>query len=208
MAVPFVPCPNTAQVSMRYELQNEKCENVYHFVGAAPWTSTELAALGVAMENWETTNMLGLRSNSCQFQTAYSIDLSVQEGEWDVSGTPVDGTRTSAPLPNNCSLAVKWITSKRGRSFRGRTYHIGLTEDTLAAPTNEVQGSYVTTLEARYRVLLTTTWPNSAQLVVRSIRHNNAYRAVGVMTLVKDVTVTDPVIDNQRRRLPFHNVHR
>lgn len=208
MTVPFVPCPNTAQVSMRYLQQDEKVENVYHFLGAAPWTSTLLAALGVAMESWETTYMLGLRCNNIQFQVAYSVDLAVQDGEWDVSGTPVDGTRTSAPLPNNVSFAVKYITSKRGRSFRGRTYHIGLTEDALATGQQQLTSGFLTGLEAGYRHLVTLTWPNSAQLVVRSIRHNNAYRSVGVMTPVKDVTATDPVVDSQRRRLPFHNVHR
>lgn len=208
MAVPFVPCPNTAQVEMRYFLNDEKVENVYHFVGASPWTSTLLAALGVAMEAWENTYMKTERGATCIFYQAYSIDLAVQDGEWDVSGTPIPGTHTGTMLPNNCALAFKWITSLRGRSFRGRTFHFGITEDQMSANPNSMSAGEVTALENRYRELITLTWPNSGQLVVRSIRHNNAYRSVGVMTPIKDVTVTDPTIDNQRRRLPFHNVHR
>lgn len=208
MPVPFVPCPRTAQVNMRYEEAGEKVENVYHFLGASDWTSTLLAALAVAMIGWENTNMKVFRANNTILDLAYAIDLSVNDGAWDVSVTPVQGTRTSPNLPNNCSWAVKWITAQRGRSFRGRTYHIGMTEDMLQGGSQEITTTTATNMLAAYRTLLTTTWPNSAVPVVRSIRHNNAYRTTGVMTPITDATYSDLVIDSQRRRLPFHNVHR
>lgn len=206
---PFVPFPLGAQLVARYFQVGEKVENVFHFAGASPWTSTTLAGLAATYAAWETAHGASIRNSSTQLHEIYCVDLSVSDGEWDVSTYSIDGTDTSTPLPNNCTIAIKQITSKRGRSFRGRTYHIGLAEDMISTVNaNTLSPGNVTAFLGRYRLLLTATWPNSGQLSIASRRHNNAWRTTGVLTPVKDFDFTDPTIDSQRRRLPFHNAHR
>jgi hypothetical protein len=206
---PFIPFPNGAQLVARYFQAGEKVENVFHFQGGATWTSTLLASLATTYASWETAHGASIRGTSTQLHEVYCVDLSVDEGQWDVSAQTIDGTDTAVQLPNNVTLAVKWITSQRGRSFRGRTYHIGLTEDMRSTvDPNMLSPANITAFQARYRLLLTATWPNSGVMCVASRRHNGAPRTTGVMTPITDCSFTDPVFDSARRRLPFHNIHR
>lgn len=209
MPTPFVPFVRTAEVTARYFLSSQPVENVYHFTGTADWTSTLLAALSSAFIAWEVANARAHRGTATQLHEVVSVDLTATDSEWDASTTATDGTLADVQLPNNCSLAVKAITAKRGRSFRGRTYWIGLVEGDLSSTdANTIANSRAAAIQAAMRSLLTTTWPNSAVPVVASRRHNGAWRTTGLTTPIKDYVLTDQVIDSQRRRLPFHNVHR
>lgn len=117
----------------------------------------------------------------------------------DATGLPLAGTGGSVQLPNNVTLCIKWTTENRGRSFRGRTYHVGLTESQVTD--NEVvavaMGQFTTAYGALLTDLATAGWP----LVIASRYANNQPRITGVATLVTGFSI-DPFIDSQRRRLP------
>jgi hypothetical protein len=69
-------------------------------------------------------------------QTVSTRDMSSNENAWYVgAGAPVAGTSASNPLPAATSLCVSTLTGKRGRSFNGRIYLWGWTEDA-----NDAQG--------------------------------------------------------------------
>lgn len=206
---PFIPFDKTAQLTAIYSQSGQIVENVYHFTGGAEWDTTSLGALGIAFENWETAHGSAIRNTNTALFKLLIVDLAVADSFLVVSTATIDGTVASEPLPNNVSLAVKWTTNKRGRSFRGRTFHIGLCEAMRdSTDHNSINTGFETSLLFVYDALLTTAWPNGAVPVVASSRTGGAWRTTGVTTPIIAANLTDLVFDSQRRRLPFHNVHR
>lgn len=208
MSVPFVPCANTAQVTMEYFSAGQKCANVWHFLGTSPWTSATLVALNAYMLAWETTHAAPIRSNQTSCYNAYAVDLSTQNGPFAQTAASITGAETGNVLPNSVTLAFKFGTALRGRSFRGRHYWIGLMDNMLTADSQSVIAGTANSIAAVLDLVRSGTIPNSGSLVVRSIRSGGAWRSSGVMTPVTGITLVDYFVDNQRRRLPSHNVHR
>lgn len=201
--------PNGAKLVAKYKQSGQQVENVFYFVGTSAWTATSLGALGIAFENWETTNLAPLRNDSTAYHGLEVIDAAVVDGTIVFSTAEIDGHVASEPLPNNCSLAIKANTGFAGRSNRGRTFWIGLCEAQRdGADHNAVSGAFSASLLTAMNQILITALPNSAHMVVASFRHDNAWRLTATARQVTSYSLTDLTIDSQRRRLPGHNVHR
>jgi hypothetical protein len=127
-------------------------------------------------------------------------DLTVQNGLSleSTSSLPITGTNSNAGCSNNVTLAVKWQTGYAGRSYRGRTYFIGLTENNVTGDT--VAGAYASGLQGAFEQLMSDLDGAGFGMGVLSRYHNNAPRTAGVLTPITSVSV-DTVIDSQRRRL-------
>lgn len=209
MTQPYIPATNVAQIDAVYEIGTNVMENVYHVLGAAPWTRDSLTNLAAYVVAWETdhgslyrSHQVGLVRVSCTdltTQTSPRVDLT--------AGLPVNGQVLANMYPSNVTIALKKVTGSRGRSFRGRTYWIGLWEDVItvdlvAGPT---VGNIVAAMEV-FRANLASQ--NGGQLVVLSKRHNGAWRTAAVATPVIQYIAIDLIADSQRRRLAGHNVHR
>jgi hypothetical protein len=117
------------------------------------------------------------------------------------TGLPLIGTNASPQLPNNVTVAVKWSTGFAGRSFRGRTYHIGMPENSTVS--NQVSAGPLADLNTAYAALIGVPPATDASmtLVVVSKFHANAPRLAGVTTPILARSI-NPTIDSQRRRLP------
>lgn len=216
--MPFQPCPNIAQVELIYTASSQPCENVYHVLMDSGWDATKLAALTDDMATWNHAHLRGMQSAEVFLQKIRATDLTTSTGlVHEVAVSPPDqGADTGAPLPNNVTIAVSWRTGLRGRSQRGRTYVIGLTEERLGSDAQEVTsgdaGSIITVFEALIEAIDAVT---GRHLVVLSrfhgvdpTTHKPVPRANGVGTIITNVILADPFIDSQRRRLPAHNRHR
>lgn len=204
----FIPAPLVAQVTMQYYLDDQPVENVFHVKNSTEWTLTTLGALGTIFENWETAVGKFLRGNSTQLHAVIAVALVTEDGLAVVSAVAIDGTRTSVQLPNNCSFAIKLNTGHRGRSFRGRTYWIGITEDQLASSTsNQIDGSHALQLRAAVETLMGDIEAGGFTPVVLSYANDCTWRTAGVATPITAVELTDFFVDSQRRRLPAHNIH-
>lgn len=202
----FVPVPNVVQIEMLYTQQAEPCENVYHYQFAAPPTASDMNLLIDAMKAWELNHAAALRNVATELTRIRARDLSTQNGvivDRQVIPTIV-GADTTIGLPNNVTVAVSHRTGLGGRSFRGRTFHIGLSDNQVG--NNQVLPPTLTALGQVYTLLLAVNPAGSQPLVVVSRRHNKADRAVGIATPVTDIVV-NKFIDSQRRRLPEHNRH-
>lgn len=200
--MPFVPFPNTAQVNMVCLWDDQRVENVFHVEQATPFDQVSLAVMGALFRDWWDTNLKPIVPSNISLilialraldsESAPAIDFT--------TNLPLAGTATGGnTLPNNVTVAIKWTTELRGRSFRGRTFHIGLREDVVVG--SRVDASFVPTLIAKYQALLDDLEGLNAELVVASRISNGNYRTQGVTTAVKGLFV-DPIIDSQRRRLP------
>lgn len=206
----FQPCPNIVQLEHVIAASNEICENVYHVkCGSAP-SSADLTTLCNTLDAWDVAHLAGARSTQTFAQRIIATDLTTATGARIIK--PVSPTRVGSaggnPLPNNATLAIKLDTGLRGRSNRGRVYHIGITDAALGTGEQVVTSAYAGNIASVYQALITAiAGAGSFQLCVLSRKTGGAFRANGIGTPIISAVLADPFIDSQRRRLPSHNRH-
>lgn len=200
----FVPFPEVYKAEMVFTLHGQWVENVHYFTSNNGQGAAEMQGLFEALDAWWSTTARGYAAADLALQKIKVTDMSAINApatEYPVTVNK-NGMLVGASLPANVTLAVHWSTYARGRSYRGRTYHLGLTEDKVTGST--VDAAFVTLLQASYEVLIELEDPTatySYRKVVASRISNGVERQNGVATLVTTCTV-DPTIDSQRRRLP------
>lgn len=197
----FVPLPNGAQVEMRFTESGQQVENVYHVLGGAPFVASELSQIGEAFYLWWSESIKplavsALTLNSIVVRGMDSINAPAVE---ETSNMPVSGDITQVAMPMNVTVAVKWITNKAGRSFRGRTFHLGLAVNDVTD--SRLSNGIRLALSIAYNQLVTDMAGNSWQLVVVSKVTQGFPRMVAEATPIVAAGV-DNTSDSQRRRLP------
>lgn len=199
--MPFVPIPNAAQLEYIYTWDGQICENVLTYFINTAVTTTNLQHLASAAITWWSANLKPLQSSSVALLTVKATDLSSQIGPVveDTTGLPIVGTGASGAVPNNVSVAIKLITANRGRSFRGRVFHVGLVNSVVT--NNTVALATRTNLRNAWLAALTLGTSPIWTLAVGSRYTNNAPRVTGLATEVTDISV-NAIVDSQRRRLP------
>lgn len=200
MAVPFIPVPNVAQFNLVFSYFGQECHNVYHLLNDSPFDQTSLAVASQVFIDWFEDNMLPLHTIDCSLVkvAARGMDTDSSPAIEVTNGLPLVGTEGAAGLPGNVTVAVKWSTALSGRSYRGRTYHIGLAEDQVTG--NQIGTGTAEGMTAGYQALLTALEGTPYQLVVVSKFHNKLPRTTGIATQIQNCFV-DRNVDSQRRRL-------
>lgn len=200
--MPPLNIPGGVKIAMHFTYLNQKVENVYHVMNNLPNPGeVQLHLIANTFKNWWTTEMRGLCSNQLTLRevtAGETVPGGVAVLETD--GLPNSGNSSDNPMPGNVTLAVKWGTGLAGRSFRGRTYHLGMT-------IGQCQGDQVTTaaltaIQAAYNALRTAL-DNAlvgVEFSVLSTQHNKAWRDPAIMTPITGLAI-DPDLDSQRRRL-------
>lgn len=199
----FVPFNNVIKIEPVFTYGGVIVENVhYYLVDETPDLDTGISLADDYIASW-TNGIRGSIPGTC---TLDKIRVTIMENQNDPGlehfGTtlPLAGTGVGDQLPNNCTVAVKWQTMYRGRSYRGRTYHVGIREVDVNA--NTLIGAFATTLLSFYQSIMTLTGDvGPCNMVVASRVQNGVLRSQGVATQVVNVSI-DPTIDSQRRRLP------
>lgn len=202
--MPFVPTPNCVSVEMLYTQDGQQIENVLHYVKASPWglASMEELAQGI-FDIWSTTWAADNPTN-LTWDGIRVTDLSSQTGPVLIfqDDLPIVGTNVSPALPNNCAMVVTKRTALRGRSFRGRVYHPGLTEARVTG--NTITTNFATTVANQYENLIVIEVQGGADealMVVLSLVADGQPRTEGQATPVTRMEV-NLTVDSQRRRLP------
>lgn len=197
----FIPVPNTCRVELVFSQEGQFCENVFHVKQAAPFDAAALASVAAAFVSWHGANLKTMQVSTCSLIKiiATALDSESAPGIEYATGLPVVGTRGNAAMPMNVTVAVKWLTALRGKSFRGRSYHIGLDDQdvTLSA----LPPASVSAMRGAYFPLIAATAGWVPGLVVVSYRTNNEDRMTGLASEILDCSV-DSTVDSQRRRLP------
>lgn len=209
MGHPFIPVPNTLQLEAVYSTPGGVAENVYHVQGTGPYTDINATAnrLIAAYETWESGLGKMQRSGSVALIHLRVRDIGQQNGPVVEKAENIPGGEGGGPLPDNVSVSIKWATALSGRSYRGRSFHIGLTTNDVTGDT--VNAAKITQLIAAYESLRTglagagwlTAGDTAAQLVVVSLRANKAWRLVGVATPVIAAKVVNSFVASRRTRL-------
>lgn len=200
----FISVPNTAEATMIYSgPNNNRMVNVYHFLrGVEGWDPDSLQALGEALLDWERNYARGNRSNQVRCLGVECRDLNTKDSFLvSVVAVPaIVGSIVQGVLPANVTLALSFRTPFAGRSFRGRSYWIGLAE-------GDVSGDFVSAgrgdgiVNAGIALKDVVAPAVGAQLVVVSRYSDGQPRAVGIATPVTTVGIADFRVDTQRRRL-------
>jgi hypothetical protein len=201
----FVPFAYAAQVQIRGLLDGQHICNTLGFEKDSEIDTPMLAQLAYALADWWGANAPTLLPPSYTFSEVYTYALDIPESISATSGLGAGwlGTQPGAILNNASTLAIKFSTAKRGRSYTGRNYWPGFT-------TNSVNGNYVTdtmadAIVALYSQLLVwdpLDFPEGWTWAVLSRYNLGSPRLVGWVQPITAVSTTDRTIDTQRRRLP------
>lgn len=200
MAHPFIPFENTAKVELLFTLNGNTCENVWYFHNTAGSFSTvEMAVLASNIHGWYNSLYKTIQPAQVSATMIRVTDMTTQTsaGIEYTSGFPIVGTRGGSVSPANVTVAIKWLTGLRGRSYRGRTYVVGVAKDDVTGDT--VTNTYLGSLNDVFQGFLDldiADW----EFVVASYFNDGAWRTTGVITPVTGVAI-NPVVDSQRRRL-------
>jgi hypothetical protein len=160
-----------------------------------------------------------LVTNEYTLSQLIATDLGTEAG-LQITKTPVGGptTGTVSNYSNaGLTIAVKWVTGVRGKSFVGRTFFIGLDRGNATTDQNSIIPGYAASLIAAFNNLRlkfpATNGAWSLVVLSRSKKGINEVtgfpdrRSTALDTAVTGVGLTDLVIDFQRRRAPAHGRH-
>lgn len=206
--MPFVPVTNTALVEIRMLSQGQQVENTLWFELATEIDSVSLGALLDAVHLWWSSDLAPLVSSRVEVTeyvgtdqtTATAIQVSLPGDVTDVGGN------TPNAMPLGTTLTVSFRTNLRGRSFRGRNYVVGLTEDQVDG--NSLEAGVGELWRAAYENLIgVAAGVDWSWVVVSRFSGMSGSppvptpRVAGLTTPVTSVVMVDDFVDSQRRRL-------
>jgi len=197
----FQPCPGIAMCEVIFTADSQRMENVFHLVKSGAWSSADLEDAYNAFRDWidgawadnavDNWSCVGFKGTDLTESTGATFEPTF--------GEAVVGGRSLPGLPTSNTVAISWKTALRGRSYRGRTYHVGLGLDDVSD--SALTPTAIAALSVCYSELLAGLISAGMQLCVLSRVNNKAVRAEGIGTPVTSLSI-DANLDSQRRRLP------
>ena len=227
MGLPFVPCVNTAQVTLAYtQADGSPAINTLWFRGSSSYTASKLSDLADGLAAWWNDGTgsgadVGLKSITSHTVSLVSVtarDMATQHGHVVVwtAGLPIVGAVSGDAVELGLTYATTFRTGLAGVAYRGRNYMVGVPTSSVSDPgQNIVDTALSTALDVAYGGLITyvpTIGSNSDAHAVAS-----RYHMVGGVLTARDAGIVTPVLsyghanqylDFQRRRAPGHNRHR
>lgn len=200
----YIPVVNTAEVRMQFsDADGNHLENVLHYFKTDGWEVEDLIDLGQEVYNVWHDNVREFVASSVSLERIICTDLSsaISPSTEFTSDLPEAGTNASPALPGNVTIALKKVTSFRGRSFRGRIYFIGAVEAGVTG--NHFNDLYRNDIVAAYGNFITLTGGTmgAVDMVVVSYCQNGEWLPSGAKTIVTAISTADNNVDSQRRRL-------
>lgn len=198
----FVPFNNTIKLVATFGYDLQYCANVHHYIVDETPDAATATSLAEGYKTWWDTYLKAFCPSALAL---VRITCTIMENENDpvieyTTGMPDSATNSEPALPNSVTVAVRWNTNFRGRSYKGRTFHLGLTETQVTG--NLLGTSQQTILTTAYGELMAIpTDVGPAIMGVASYYYHGVQRTTGVITPVTSVFI-DRTIDSQRRRLP------
>jgi len=197
---PYIPIPNTAMIEWRFTTPGGQALNRFFIEKPDAWTLEDLTDAAEAAEDLWESELSGLVSTGVSLNETVVTDMTTESGGQVVNPGGISGGNANPVMPSNVTVAISFRTALRGRSFRGRLYHVGLTDLQVTGDTL-VEG-FDTTLATAYQDIMQGIGAavTDGQHVVVSLCEDGDWRTTAVTTPVTAYTVDDTV-DSQRRRL-------
>jgi hypothetical protein len=196
----FIPVINVAKVTMKYQLNLNEVENVFHFLHDGTMTRSDLINLNNEIVTAWTDNFMPLQPNTLKLQVIEAIDLSAASSIIDTRRVDTFGGSTSPDLPGNVTLSIKFDGGFAGRSKRGRMYWLQLMEGSVVGDLVQTVslGQILGGVEAFFEDIHDAL-PEWSHVVV-SYCQGGAWLSEGETTLIDNYS-SDGIVDSQRRRL-------
>lgn len=197
----FQPVPDCYRFSLIFDWSGQKCVNVFHIYSETALNANDLGTTAAAFVDWWDDELKAEVSSTVSLErvTAQGLDAETDPLVEYTIGLPLQATSAAAAAPNNCTFAVQWRTALSGRSYRGRTFHVGLTTTKYASNLLTVPNQ--ATFVAAYGQLKDDIETAGYTLVVVSRYHGGTQRPSGIYTPITSCYV-DRTLDSMRRRLP------
>lgn len=198
----FQQVPLTTRCELVYSYKGQLAMNVLHYKSLDAATADDLEAFAEEMVSQWTTFLRPITHEDASLVAvrATSLDSEFAPGIEYTTGLPLAGSVTGTGLPSNVTVAVRFLTALRGRSYRGRAFQIGMGSTQIVDGDNEISTAYQTALRNAWIGLQSIeSDPVFAQCIVSRVSGGEP-RVTGVATDVTGVAV-DIVLDSQRRRL-------
>lgn len=198
----FIPAVNVAKVAMYWDTPGGKALNIFHFRKATPFDKDDLAALEAVISlNWDA-QFSPLQATAVECNRILLTDIN-EDDSFQVDrapSTPLAGGLNENAMPSNVTVATKFGTGHAGRSYRGRSYFIGLTEPQcigdilVAGVSDDITSAWVDFIGAVHDSDL------GADLVIVSYCNDGAWRDEALVNPVSEIT-TENTLDSMRTRL-------
>lgn len=208
-----------ARVVMRFaQSDGEIAENVFGFKGVdGEDTSPDhlMDVCNVFKTWWEDGDGSGhsyrvVQHTGTQLLTITAKSMHVVDGAEVTLDVGESGTDDGEVLPDGITFSLTARTAQGGRSFRGRTFLLGLTKNFVSSDVNVADSTHVINTLLGFNALIPAAqgaFALAGGLVVLSFSHNLAYRTNIVSTLITSYGNSDLFMDYQRRRAPGHSRH-
>lgn len=203
--MPFISAPNCAEAVIRFTLPNGNIAvNVLNFrrIDSTDYTLTTLTDLTNRLKTWHAALYDLCQSNQVSLTSIYARDLSNEFGAVvDVPVSPAQvGAVASPALPANVTLSISHRTGFAGRSYRGRSYVVGLSEGSVAG--DFVGSSAANLAQTAFNGLRGGDFVlNGHEFVILSRYTDGAPRSEALPIAVTQSLYVDLRVDTQRRRL-------
>lgn len=196
----FQPVQDGVQVLMNYRQYGQQMQNQFWVQVTDAIDDSLLKTIGNAFRDWADLNWTVNASGTAELNNILVTDMSIAGGKQVtvVPSIPITGEISGDGSPANVTATLSWRTGRSGRSYRGRTYFIGLAESQTQG--NQITAGTRTALLEMHAALITVVDTLGYRLCVCSRRTNNAPRPIGILTPILSV-VMDGDVDSQRRRL-------
>lgn len=207
----FVPVEKVASIGLEFSLAGKPVSCVLYAENDSTVTVSNMQTLAQAVIDAINVQMSGpniFANPNCILETIKMTDLTTSSGstfDW-VHGTtddlPYPGNVGTAELTNQDCSVVTWQTALRGRSFRGRTFMPGLTQDALLDG-QTIKSIYVTDLSAWWEAIhegINTAGGGPWSHVVVSRVQNKVVLEAGVATPITTFRMNNYVGSQNRRR--------
>jgi len=197
---PYIPVEDTAEVRMAYVTLGGVANNVINFRKSGGWDATSLGDLAQAVSDAWETEVSPRVSEDISLDSVTATDLSSATGPQVTLPAGISGANAQPVAPNNVTLAVSFHTNTRGRSYRGRLYHVGMSQSQITG--DSIGDAGATATQEAYSDFFDsiTTAVSGAEHVVVSRCQDDTWLTDGIATPVTAYSV-EPTVDSQRRRL-------
>lgn len=200
----FQAVPDTVEIDMIFTMNGVAAQNVFYGELIGGYLLADLVALATQIDvNWQG-NWRTEQSPEVAYVRTEVRGLAVPNDLIAINNTSANpGTNPSPVMPGNVTFAIKKESGLTGRAARGRTYWVGIPQNTVtAADENQLSAAFITSLVANVDTVRTSIAAVGLWLPVLVSRWlNGVKRGTGVTFPWVSTTNVGTRIDSQRNRL-------
>lgn len=203
--MPYVPAPGVLQVEFRYLLYSQQVENVIHIKATEDpdggWETSAMADIAPRLQTWWNTFLRVRQPLSVTLREIYLTDLTTALSPTYTQVVSLAGSNAGTSAPSGTTFTTTFRTAGRGRSSRGRVYHVGVPEPQIDG--NQIDATFIEEVRGSWSEL-NDSIADGVRVPVHVVLSKFSGGEPRTTALAQPVTAyvtTDNDVDSQRRRL-------